>query len=68
MSSFSSDIPTLIKHSFPLNFLYELLMSLRRLRITPICPPVPLIFKLYPIALNVYEGERITKYLSYYDD
>ena len=29
MSSFSSDIQTLIKHSFPLNFLYELLMSLR---------------------------------------
>ena len=30
MSSFSSDIQTLIKHSFLLNFLYELLMSLRR--------------------------------------
>ena len=29
MSSFSSDIQTLIKHYFPLNFLYELLMSLR---------------------------------------
>ena len=29
MSSFSSDIQTLIKHQFPLYFLYELLMSLR---------------------------------------
>ena len=29
MSSFSSDIQTPIKHLFPLNFLYELLMSLR---------------------------------------
>ena len=29
MSSFSSDIQTFIKHQFPLNFLYELLMSLR---------------------------------------
>ena len=28
MNSFSSDIQTLIKHQFPLNFLYELLMSL----------------------------------------
>ena len=27
-----------------------------------------MIFKLYPIALGVYEGERISKYLSYYDD
>ena len=31
MSSFSSDFQTLIKHLFPLYFLYELLMSLRRL-------------------------------------
>ena len=30
MSSFSSDFQTLIKHYFPLFFLYELLMSLRR--------------------------------------
>ena len=29
MSSFSSDFQTLIKHQFPLNFLYESLMSLR---------------------------------------
>ena len=29
MSSFSSDFQTLIKHKFPLFFLYELLMSLR---------------------------------------
>ena len=29
MSSVSSDFQTLIKHSFPLYFLYELLMSLR---------------------------------------
>ena len=29
MSSFSSDFQTLIKHSFPLYFLYALLMSLR---------------------------------------
>ena len=29
MSSFSSDFQTLIKHQFPLNFLHELLMSLR---------------------------------------
>ena len=29
MSSFSSDFQTLIKHWFPLYFLYELLMSLR---------------------------------------
>ena len=28
MNSFSPDIQTLIKHQFPLNFLYELLMSL----------------------------------------
>ena len=30
ISSFSSDFQTLIKHQFPLYFLYELLMSLRR--------------------------------------
>ena len=30
MSSFSSDFETLIKHKFPLYFLYELLRSLRR--------------------------------------
>ena len=30
MSSFSSDFQTLIKHQFPLYFLYELLMSLRK--------------------------------------
>ena len=29
MSSFSSDFQTLIKHLFPLHFLYELLISLR---------------------------------------
>ena len=29
MSSFSSDFQTLIKHLFPLYFLYELLISLR---------------------------------------
>ena len=29
-SSFSSDFQTLIKHQFPLYFLYKLLMSLRR--------------------------------------
>ena len=29
MSSFSSDFQTLLKHYFPLYFLYELLMSLR---------------------------------------
>ena len=31
MSSFSSDFQTLIKHLFPLYFLYELLISLRSL-------------------------------------
>ena len=29
MSSYSSDFQTLIKHYFPLYFLYELLMTLR---------------------------------------
>ena len=29
MSSFSSDFQTLLKHYFPLYFLYELLVSLR---------------------------------------
>ena len=33
MSSFSSDFQTLIKHWFPLYFLYELLMSLRKVDI-----------------------------------
>ena len=32
MSSFSSDFQTLIKHYFPLYFLYELLMSVRSVR------------------------------------
>ena len=31
MSSFSSDFQTLIKHQFPLYFLYELLMRMRSL-------------------------------------
>ena len=30
MSSFTSGFETLVKHLFPLHFLYELLMSLRR--------------------------------------
>ena len=30
MSSFSSDFETVIQHQFPLYFLYELLMSLRK--------------------------------------
>ena len=30
MSSFSPDLQTLIKHQFPLYFLYELLMTLRK--------------------------------------
>ena len=37
MSSFSSDFQTLTEHLFPLYFLYELLMSLRKIMNNILC-------------------------------
>ena len=54
MSTFSSDFQTLIKHQFPLYFLYELFMNWRKYflnQMTPSCP--------FPLTA-VKMGDRLT--------